>query len=222
MASKALLIAAQSIMDSYYQDFAPDDSFFQLEDFADWLGKAYGKIADDVAKQIYQGSRDETGTGQITFSQDWWAKKNAKIGKDGLLEIDFKIAGFTYDEQNSGIQEVKGAGKYIRTTLTELWVLDGNGKSNIIYWWPEFDKIKFQSSGCNVEGKSVDVYYIPSADDEQFKLPKSKEFEIATTAWNFMMSAKKETPYVDMTNDSNQNVTPQTETDTKEIKPVGM
>lgn len=221
MATEALLKSAQSIMDIYYQDIAPDDAFFALEDFAGWIGKVYGKVADDVAKQIYQGSRDETGTGQITFSQEWWAKKNAKISEDGKITIDFKIAGFTYDNQNSGIQEVRGTGKYIRTSLTELWVLDGNGKSSIVYWWPEFDTLNFKSSGCEVKNKEVDIYYIPAADDDNFKLPKSKEFEIATTAWNLMMSAKKETPFVDQTNDSNKNITPQTEVDTKQVKPVG-
>jgi hypothetical protein len=51
MASKKLLAAAQAIMDSYFQDFAPGDSFWRIEDFADWVGKAYGKYADEVAME---------------------------------------------------------------------------------------------------------------------------------------------------------------------------
>ena len=57
--SKALKIAAQGIMDLYYQDFRPDDAFFDLEDFAKWIGQVYGSVADNVAKEIYAASRSE-------------------------------------------------------------------------------------------------------------------------------------------------------------------
>ncbi len=217
-ASKALRVAAQAIMDAYYQDFKPDDSFFDLEDFAAWIGKVYGDVADKVAKVIYDASRSE-GMPMIIFSQDWWAKKPVDI-KEGIADISsIKIAGFTYDSQVSGVQQVGTSSKFIRTTLTELWQLEGKRtKSNIIYWWVDLDKLKFKAT-CPIPEK-VDVYYIPTADDENFKLPKSKEFEIATIAWNFMMAAKKETPFVDTTNNSNKNITPATEVDTATAQPV--
>lgn len=222
MASKALLKAAQQIMDSYYQDFKPDEAFFDLEDFAAWIGVCHGKIADDVAAMIYKATLMEEGMGMITFAQDWWAEKDLVLAKNVLDISGIKAMGFTYDQQESGIQEVQpteGDSDFIRTTLTEKWQLNGMGKNNIIYWWKEPGKLKFKS-GCNIPPK-ITVYYIPTADDENFKLPKSKEFEIATMAWNFMVAAKQGTPFVDATNNSNKNVIPQTETDTKQIKPVG-
>jgi len=216
--SKALRIAAQAIMDAYYQDFKPDDAFFDLDDFAAWLGKAYGGVADTVAKEIYDASRIE-GMPMIIFSQDWWAKKTISIKEKSADISDLKFTGFTYDSQTSGIQQVGNGVRFVRTTLTELWQLEGRRTpSSIIYWYADFDKIKFIAT-CDLP-KEVEVYYIPTPEDSNFKLPKSKEFEIATIAWNFMISAKKETPFVDTTNNSNKNITPATEVDTATAQPI--
>ena len=215
--SKALKIAAQGIMDLYYQDFKPDDSFFDKDDFAIWIGKVYGSVADNVAKEIYAASRSE-GMPMLIFSQDWWAKKTVPV-KENVADIsDLKFTGFTYDSQTSGIQQIGDGKRFIRTTLTELWQLEGRSKSDIIYWYVDFDKLKLDAT-CE-SPKEVDVYYIPSPEDSGFKLPKSKEFEIATTAWNLMITAKKETPFVDTTNNSNKNITPATEVDTATTQPV--
>jgi len=216
--SKSLKVAAQAIMDSYYQDFKPDDDFFDLEDFAIWIGKVYGSVADQVAKQIYDASRSETGMGLLVFSQDWWAKKTVSIKENEADITDLKFTGFTYDTQTSGIQQLGNGKTFIRTTLTQLWELERRSKSSIIYWYTDFDKIKFDAT-CDLP-KEVDVYYIPTPEDSQFKLPKSKDFEIATMAWNFMIAAKKETPFVDATNNSNTNVTPQTEVDLAQTQPI--
>lgn len=216
--SKALKVAAQGIMDLYYQDFRPDDSFFDLEDFANWIGQCYGSIADNVAKEIYAASRSE-GMPMIIFSQDWWAKKTVPV-KDSVADIsDLKFTGFTYDTQTSGIQQIGDGKRFVRTTLTELWIVGGlKSQSSNIYWYVDFGQVKFEAS-CDLP-ENVDIYYIPTPDDSGFKLPKSKEFEIATTAWNLMIAAKKETPFVDTTNNSNKNVTPATETDAATAQPV--
>lgn len=213
--SKALKVAAQAIMDAYYQDFKPDDAFFDIEDFAKWVGMAYGKMADDVAKEIYLSSRSE-GVPMLVFSQDWWVKKTVGV-KNNIADIsEIKFAGFTYDSQNSGIQQISDGVRFVRTTLTELWQLQRVSKSNIIYWYVDYPELKLRAS-CQLPEK-IDVYYIPSSFDSEFKIPKSKEFEIAAMAWNFMITAKKETPFVDTTNNSNKNVAPGTEIDLSQTK----
>lgn len=223
-----LLQVAQEVMDAYFQDYAPADGFFRLEDFATWIGKAHGKIADDVAREIYKQSVAESGSGQIIFSTDWWASVEKTVeNKEGeiFIDMDFKHLGFTYDGQNSGIQELVPSGSegncgtFMRTTISDLWVLKGAAKNKIVWWYEAGNKIKFKTSGdCNP--KKVTIYYIPAADDENFKLPTSKAFDIATLAYNLMITAKKENPFVDDTNNANKNVTPQTETDTKQLNPV--
>jgi hypothetical protein len=232
--SKRLKQVAQGIMDSYYQDYAPDDAFFRIEDFAFWLGNAYGKYADEVAKEIYTKSLQEGGTGMIIFSQEWWARKDYDVeDKDGELTatVDYKTVAFTYDNQNSGIQELMPVGKegncgsYIRTSLTNLWILKGMGKNSVVYWYPDFNQenkpvVKFKIfSDC--KPKRVSIYYIPSVEDENFKIPSNKAFEIATLAFNYMTAAKKESQFIDTTNDRNPNITPNTEVDLKAAKPVG-
>lgn len=225
MVNETLLKEAQSIMDAYFQDYAPADGFFRLEDFAEWLGKAYAKYADEVAKEIYKGSLAESGIGQITFSQDWWAKKVIDIefkDEELFVPLDFKYMGFTYDNQTSGIQDIRpegnnNCGSFMRTTLTDLWITGNMIRNNIVWWYTDFDKIKFKTSASP---KKVAIYYIPTAEDENFKLPPSKSFEIATLAFNFMVAAKKETQFVDDTNNANKNVLPQTETDSKQVNPI--
>lgn len=216
--SKALKVAAQAIMDLYYQDYKPDDAFFDKEDFAAWVGKAYGSVADAVAKQIYDASRSE-GMPMIIFSQDWWAKKTIPI-KENVGDITkLKFTGFTYDNQVSGIQQVGDGVRFARTTLTEFWQLgQSKSKNSFIFWYTDFDKLRFRAT-CEIP-KEVDVYYIPSPEDSNFKLPKSKEFEIATIAWNLMTAGKQQTPFVDSTNNSNKNITPATEVDAGTAQPI--
>lgn len=224
MPSPKLLDAAQNVMDAYFQDFRTDDAFFDLPDFAVWIGKVYGSVADEVAKEIYAGSLAETGTGQITFSQDWWQSKVFDIKRSGgeiFIDLDIKYVGFTYDTQNSGIQMLmpigNGCGTFIRTSLTQLWILKHTTVSDIAWWYPDRNRILIKTTS-NVS--KARVYYIPTAEDDNFKLPSSKEYAIAATAWNFMMQAKQGTPFVDMTNDQNKNITPQTEINTQNLKPL--
>lgn len=228
MASKKLLQEAQSVMDLYFQDFAPADGFFSIEDFADWMGRTYAKFADETAKEIYKQYVVESGVGTIIFSPDWWASEEVEIqSKDGefFAEIKFKHLGFTYDGQNSGVQEVIPVGKegncgtFMRTTITDVWITEGMSKNNIVWWYQAGDKLRFKTnSKCNP--KKVMVYYIPTAEDDNFKLPTSKVFEIATTAYNVMIAAKKQTPFVDDTNNANKNILPETETDLKTRNPI--
>lgn len=107
----------------------------------------------------------------------------------------------------------------MRTTITDVWITEGMSKNNIVWWYQAGDKLKFKTnSNCNPT--KVTVYYIPTAEDDNFKLPSSKAFEIATTAYNVMIAAKKQTPFVDDTNNANKNILPETETDLKTRNPI--
>lgn len=228
MLTAKLLDVAQRIMDSYYQDFAPADAFFKLDDFGYWLGRVYEKNADDVAQNIYKLSLAETGTAQITFSQDWWKSKEYEVQrKDGIsyIDLDIKYMGFKYDTQNSGIQLLMAAGNkgncgnYIRTTLTEIWQLEHVTTSSNVWWYIDDNKIFFRFSG-NCNPTKVKIFYIPKSEDENFDLPKSEEFLIATTSWNFMIQAKAGVPVIDSTNNLNRNVTVGSEIDKTQLQPL--
>lgn len=226
MATEALTRAAQAVMDIYYNDFAPEDAFFSVEDFGHWIGVIYDKDVDDIARSTYSNSFSETGSGQITFSPDFVKSKEYKVKHlDGELfvELDIQVASFTYDNQNSGIQEIfpigkKGnCGEYIRTTWDQLWKLKMVPYSNVVWWYSSADRLEFKNnSGCYPQ--NVRVMYVPSSEDEQFTLPKSREFDIATRAWALMMQAKQ--GIVDMTNNGNKLVTTETEIDKNQLKVV--
>ncbi len=222
--SPKLLDVASRVMDAYYQDFSSNDDFFREQDFAAWVGFYYGKTADQVAQSIYQNSRAEMGEGYLTFSQDWWASKDYLVTeKDGEYSVclDIKYVGFTYDSQNSGIQlvqPIKSKCKtLIRTTLTDLWILNTLTGTSASYWYPENNKIVFALNHPH----SVRVFYIPTAEDENFKLPSSIEFDVAQNAWNAMITHQKGNPILDVTNDSNPNVAPQTELNAEQLQPLG-
>jgi hypothetical protein len=223
MATEALLKSAQYCLDLYYQEYAPEDAFFTVEDFAYWLGVVYDKDVDDIAKQQYSNSYSETGTGQITFSGDFLKTKTYKlVHKDGqvYVELDFKFATFTYDSQESGIQEVlsltNGGGECIRTTLTDLWKLKHTGISNIVWWYPIDKRLEFRNNN-DCYPKSVIVFYVPTSEDEQFSLPKSREFDIATRAWALMTQAK-EGVVVETANNGNNIATVESEIDKTQLK----
>jgi hypothetical protein len=228
VASKRLLDVAQRVLDQYFQDYAPADAFFTVDDFAYWISVVYGKFADDTAMMIYKNSLTENGVGYITFSQDWWKSKQYEIAKkdgESFVDLDIKYVGFSYDTQNSGIQLIipigNKCGTLYRTTITEVWQLNHITSANISWWYVNDSKITFVNNG-NSNLKSVKVFYIPKADDENFDLPSSKEFEIATQAWNFLITAKQGTPLIDQTNNLNRDKLPQGETDLSQLKPVNV
>jgi len=221
--SPILLDTASRVMDAYYQDFNSNDDFFRLEDFAWQIGVIYGKVADEIAQAIYQNSRAETGMGQITFSQDWWASKDFEVKQtngEWNACLDIKYVGFTYDSQNSGIQLVRAlkgdCQNLVRTTLTEIWQLDYITGTKTGFWYVNGTNISFEKNHPNF----IRVFYIPTAQDENFKLPSSVEFDIANRAWTAMITYKKQTPVVDATNNLNANVTQQSETDLSTMQPV--
>lgn len=223
--SQKLLDVAQRLQDQYLQDYAKSDEFFSLEDFAYWVGVVFAKMADDTAAAIYTASRSEVGIGLITFPQEWWRSKAYEIKKeDGKrwVDLDISYASFTYDTQNSGLQllipDEDACGSFIRTTITEVWQLNHVTSSDIIWWYVEDNKIRFKVSGdCNC--KKIKLFYIPTTEDENFALPKSLEFQIATTAWQFLKQAEQGI-IIDQTNDQNRNKSPQTESNLKQTQPV--
>lgn len=227
MATEALLKSAQHLLDIYFQDYAPEDAFFSVEDFAYWVGTVYDKDVDDIARLQYSNSFSETGTGQITFSPDFLISKEFPvIHKDGELyaQVNISAASFTYDSQNSGVQEVFAVGKKgncgecIRTTYTELWKLKLLSYSNKVWWFYTGNRIEFKNnSGCYPQ--KIKVVYVPSSADADFKLPKSREFDIATRAWALMAQARQGT-IPDQTNNGNKLVTTETEIDKSQLKIV--
>lgn len=227
--NEALKLAAQDVMDIYYQDFKTDDAFFDIDDFAEWIGKVYADEANNTAKLIYQTSRSELGVGYITFSQDWWVSKTFKVDVKftesyAYVPIDIEYLGFEYDNQESGIQDVKESGKgrggvsLIRTTLLSSWKLKHQPFTSRVFWYVEDKEIVlFSKKACFP--KEIKVWYIPTADDPNFKLPSSKKLVIAQRAWALMKQAETGT-VIDTTNDQNPNVAAQTEINPSTINPA--
>lgn len=227
MPSEALLNAAQHVMDAYLQNFASEDEFFQIEDYAYWLGVSYDKDVANTANEIYQISRSEIGDGQITFSDGYIQYKDYPVTKkDGrpIIKLDIDVASFTWDTQNSGIQDVFSVGKnscgeLIRTTISERWHLSSITKTNKVWWLMMGKEIEFINNN-GVFPSKVRVAYVPSSKDENFKIPSGREMDIAVQAYNFMQNAKQGTPIIDVTNDGNPNSSPQTELNIATSKPV--
>lgn len=227
MPSEALLNAAQHVMDAYLQNFASEDEFFKLEDFAYWVGVSYDEDIANIAEQLYLLSRSDSGDGQITFSDGFIQYKDYTVQKeDGrpIIKLDVDTPVFRYDTQNSVIQDIFSIGKgncggLIRTTLSERWQLSSITKTNMVWWLMMGKEVEFINNN-GVFPSKVRVAYIPSSKDPNFKIPTGREKAIAIQAYNMMQEAKNGNPIVDMTNDGNPNVSPQTELNIATSKPV--
>lgn len=223
---ETLATVAQDVMDKYYQDYASDEDFFQLDDFMGVVSSAFNKIANDEYDQNKLFNKQVNGYSVVDISDDWLTKEIATVTIDDFTGdlvaiLSKKVWMPSFDLLGTGIQEVqiKNCPECIRIARTDTWKLRIIPVVKSIFFIAEKDKVRFKhTKGLKVNDK-VRVSYVAaiSSDDEDGIIPESKVFQIRAVALQLMIATRDGT-VVDMTSNKNPNKNLQTEIDKNQLK----
>lgn len=123
--AKNLLDQAQIVMDSFYQEFAPANAFFSLDDFAQ-------RIADCRDSELEREFLIQYQQNKLSFpivNPAWLSRETVEIKKDeegnSYADVCTPLYEFPFDSKGSGVQEVIPMGtacaEFIRIAFDQVW-----------------------------------------------------------------------------------------------------
>lgn len=215
-------VLGQNIMDAYYQDYKPDEGFFDLSYFMSMASTAYGKLLNDAYEAAKLLNRATLGFSFVELSSDLLVmeklavKENTEL-KQHYSDLSKPIYTFPFDSMATAVNRVMpfgtDCGEFIKISLDDSWKLCQLPANNKSFYSVFNDKIIYNKFACP-ELKFVNVMYAPaiSSDDADAQITDSLAFNIQTLVLQQMIGAREGT-IVDKTNDSNPNKVIQTEID---------
>lgn len=208
---------ANRVQDLYYQDYAPDESFFETYDFKFHCAAVYSDMLDKMFQQMRKEGKAINGFSDVEISANWLVKEEITLQQDQITKLYYattssKIFGFGFDEFSYALDQVIRIGdckskrcRLQKLSRNEVPYLDLAAATSLCYFWQaEGDKIAFTD---NIG--SVLVPYVPivSADNDNNVLSDNIAAEVIKAVYALMINARNGT-VVDESNDSNKNTTP--------------
>lgn len=206
---------AQLVHDSFYQEFRPATAFFRLEHFKRFCVLADAKLKqDEYQLQVYNNMRMRRPNAPIVLSADNFYTEVAPVAGN-KAKLKYGIMSFPGVGENVSVTQVQPEGNcqnFMRVTQATKWQVCQD--KDMVYWYPVCDGIEFLNLNlCNP--KSVTVTYIPSFDAEgkdNVTINESRGWAIVNMITLFLKTAKDGIVF-DKSNNSNPNVSLQTEMD---------
>lgn len=216
-----LPIVALYAMDKFYQNYAGETDFFQIEDFVFHVGNVVAGMYQQVYKEQYAINRSDKNDEVVTFDVGWLEEQILKVErKDGRLFAAFEkpIMSFSFDNNTTGIQEVFdfSSDKEIqRIGISEIWKFKYLPVTDDIFFYGDKGGISFKSMGsCNIN--KVRVLVVPSVNNEM-SIPDGMIAD-AIDKTVMVMRNEYDKRVVKKTLDQNPNQLEQTEINTLSMK----
>lgn len=209
---------ANRVQDLYYQDYAPDESFFETYDFKFHCAAVYSDILDKMFQLMRKEGKVENGFSNVEISANWLVKEEIELQQDPVTKLWYattssKIFGFGFDEFSYALDQVKRIGdckskkcRLQKLSRNEVPYLDLSAATSLCYFWQDGgDRITFTD---NV-GKVL-VPYVPivDADNDNNVLSDIIASDVIKAVYTLMVAARNGT-VIDESNDSNKNTTAQ-------------
>lgn len=209
---------ANRVKDLYYQDYAPDESFFDAYDFKFHCAAVYSDLLDKMFQQMRKEGKVENGFSNVEISANWLVKEELELQQDPVTKLYFattssKIFGFGFDEFSYALDQLVRIGdckskkcRLQKLSRNEVPYLDLAAATSLCYFWQaEGDRITFTD---NV-GKVL-VPYVPivDADNDNNVLSDIIASDVIKAVYTLMVAARNGT-VIDESNDSNKNTTAQ-------------
>lgn len=207
-------------MDSFYQNFAEDSSFFTLPDFIFHAGATVADYYRQEFMQKYGEIRQEKSDEVVTFSADILIGQDIEVTKN-VGKLVAPIMSFAYDRQNSGIQEIilnkpeSNCVQFERSNLAQIWQIAYTGPTDRIFWVLDRGAIRFfNKTRFNVQ--YVTVLYVPGVGPDMLVADSLIDWVVNNTVQK--MKSMKEGVVVKKSIDGNENFVMETELNKRSLK----
>lgn len=222
-----LLELSSKIMDLYYQDYAPADGFFTIDDFKFQVATSYSTMFDMEFQALRKQNKAEDGFSNSEMSPAWLYEEVLDIQYDKTIKrhftkTTFPIFGFRFDGTTSALQGVHSAGDkhvvYRKIALNDRrfrQVLPTTGK--ILFYVNSEKEIVFWDGA--IEDDKISVQYVPAIVGIENDCILSDVFadKITEEVLRIMMGARSGT-IIQKADDQNRNLTEQNQQDKSLMK----
>lgn len=229
----SLALAAQTLLDLYYQDYAPENAFIDLAHVKLLMYSEYEDIVDREYKQAKILNRTLEGYGFVSLSGDIVISEMVEIVKEGNDWVGIlgqQAFSFAYDSVGTGVQRVRSTdgdcpSELIRIPATEAWAYCHAPKTKQNFFYTQSTAA---AAGCpattkiyilgQCHPKEVEVLYVPSlteGGDVEISMRLVKR--ITDSVLQTLLIAKKEV-IIDKTSDQNPVTALPTEANPDHIK----
>lgn len=201
----------QRAMDLYYQDYAPRDAFFDIDDFKFQVAIYYSAQLNTMFQAERSKTKREDGFSNVELSPSWIITEPVSVKWDDENEeysatTKYDIFSFDFDNFPNGLQGVKSTPKqkFRKVSLNEL---------KFMFLMPESTKTYFHVCGknkivftCPVHNDKATVYYIPSVvgNDDNCVLSDNIVADVIKNVLTIMFGAKNGN-VIQEANDGNKN-----------------
>lgn len=209
---KSLIQIASLAQDMFYQDYAPRDAFFSIDDFKKLCIATYSKLINDGVNSEKYKNKSTEGFSSVEIPVDWLIEEVVSIEKvknQRIATTQYDIFSFDYDAFAIGLQYVEKVDgpcdKFIKISPMDAWSMDTLPyTTNVYYYKKSSNKIYFIERHCVPE--KVLLRYIPAMDmsDDSSVMSESLVMPVITTVLQLMFGAKSGN-IIDMSDDSNLN-----------------
>jgi hypothetical protein len=223
-------VVAQMAKDKFYQDYAPDDAFFDMDHFKLDVMAFYSTMLADEFRRLKREARMETGFSFLEIDGSFLVHKKAKVERvDGHLQVTLptKPFSFAFDSMSTGVQGVDLVGtneQMIRIAYAERHIVSRSATNNKIYYFVRSDKTNTNLiflGTRDISGHEVEVGYIPSISLEngacEGEIGDDMVMPVITQVLNLAFGAKNG-QIIDKSNDSNPNTIAQGEVNPNSLK----
>lgn len=209
-------IAAQMIMDKYYQSYAPNGAFFKHADFLRDTILVYKTLVDDQFRTLKRQAKASEGFSAIEVSPDMIVEETLDVSdKNGIIAVTSQnIYSFANDAISTGLQYIRKVegeceSEIVKISFKDAWMYEKAPKTSKVFCYVKgTNSIVFVNKNCIP--KKILVGYIPNVEigKENCIINEDMLPAVMTSVLQLYLGAKNGN-VIQKANDGNLNATPQ-------------
>lgn len=164
-----LKIVSQDAMDMFYQDYAPADAFFKIEDFIRECGATLSEYYRQGYETEYARLRSEGLQDNLVTFDEGVLNEQILDFENNEAKITKSVFSFPYDKSSVGYQylfsEKENSCPLERASITLVWQFPYIPYTNRIFWWPDRGKMKYFTNS-NSKLKRGRLLYVPAITED--------------------------------------------------------
>lgn len=170
-----LVEAAERTMDLYYQNYAPNDAFLNLDDFKYHIATTYSAMLNSMYQAERRQNKQMEGFSNIEIPAAWLVEEVITIEdqnpeEDYYVKTKYKVFSFDWDNAANALQGVHRAGSgphctYRKISLNERRFRQIIPPTSVIFFYlNEPQEIVFWGAK---KGAKIKIQYVPTVVEEE-------------------------------------------------------